>query len=93
MGETEMNEELFKNYFDFQMLSPMLKTLYNLNDKNKNKQLVDVIKSGLIDLKNEIKKMSEDEINTEKPHKIVDIIEKILKFNQLKQQEGKDLKI
>ena len=55
----------------------MLKTLYDLND-----MLVNIIKSGLSDLKNGIKKMSEDEIIIEKPNKIVDIVEKILKFNQ-----------
>ena len=36
--------------------------------------------------------MSEDEINTEKPYKIVDIVKKILNFNELKQQQGKGLK-
>ena len=56
----------------------MLKHLHNLNDKTKNNLLVKTIKSGLIDLKNEIKKMSEDEIKIEKPHKIVDIVEKIV---------------
>ena len=64
----------------------MLKTLYNLNDKKKNNQLVNKIKSRLSDLKNEIKKMTEDEIKTEKPYKIVDIVEKILEINR--QQEG-----
>ena len=49
--ETGINKELFKNYFNFQMLTALLKVLYNLDDKDKNKQLVDVIKSGLIDLK------------------------------------------
>ena len=44
----------------------MLKTLYNLNDRNKNNQLVNTNKSGLSDLKNEIKKMSEEKIKTEK---------------------------
>ena len=44
--------------------------------------LVSMITSGLSDLKNGIKKMSEDEIIIEKPNKIVDIVEKILKFNQ-----------
>ena len=70
----------------------MLKHLHDLNDKMKNNLLVKTIKSGLIDLKNEIKKMSEDEIKIEKPHKIVDIVEKILKFNELNQQ-GHGLKI
>ena len=69
----------------------MLKYLHDLNDKTKNKPLVK-IKSGLTDLKNEIKKVSEDEIKIEKPHKIVDIVEKILKFNELNQQ-GHGLKI
>ena len=49
-------------------------------------------KSGLNNLKNKIKKMSEDEIKIEKPYKIVDIVEKILKFNE-KNQAGKGLKI
>ena len=35
--------------------------------------------------------MTEDEIKTEKPNEIVDIVEKILEFNE--QQEGKGLKI
>ena len=70
----------------------MLKFLYNLNDKKENNELVNVIISGLVDLENEIEKMSEDEIKIEKPYKIVDIVEKILKFNQ-RNQEGEGLKI
>ena len=31
--------------------------------------------------------MSKDEIKNEKPHKIVDIVENILKFNEKNQQE------
>ena len=50
------------------MPTALLKVLCNLDDKDKNKQLVDVIESGLIDLKNKIKKMSEDGIKNEKPH-------------------------
>ena len=37
--------------------------------------------------------MSKDEIKIEKPHKVVEIVKKILKSNKLKQQEGKGLKI
>ena len=80
--EAGIDRELFKNYFNFQMPTAMLKNLFNLKDRNKNNLLVNTIKSGLIDLKNEIKKMSEDDIKIEKPNKIVDIVEKILKFNQ-----------
>ena len=61
--------------------------------KKKSNKLINVIKSGLIDLKNEINKMSEDEIKIEKPHKIVEIVKKILKSNKLKQQERKGLKV
>ena len=74
------------------MPTAMLKTLYNLNDGKKNNRLVNKIKNGLSDLENEIKKMSEDEIKTEKPYKIVDIVEKILESNK-QNQEGKGIKI
>ena len=60
--ETDIDRELFKNYFKFQMPTAMLKTLYNLNDKKKNNLLVNTIKSSLSDLKNEIEKISKDEI-------------------------------
>ena len=56
--------------------------------KMKNNELVNKIKNGLNDLKNEIKNISEDEIKTEKPYKIVDIAEKILEFNkQIKKEK------
>ena len=73
------------------MPTTILKSLFNLNDKEKNNLLVNTIKSGLTDLKNEIKKISEDEIKNEKPYKIVNIVEKILVMS--KSQQGKGLKI
>ena len=39
----------------------MLKAVYLTNDKNKNSKLVNVIKSVLSDLKNEIKNMGKEE--------------------------------
>ena len=54
--------------------------------------MVNVIKSGLIDLKNKIKEMSEDEKKIEKPDKILKIVDKILEFNE-QNQSGKGLKI
>ena len=54
--------------------------------------MVNVIKSGLIDLKNKIKEMSEDEKKIEKPDKILKIVEEILEFNK-QNQSGKGLKI
>ena len=43
---------------------------------------MNVINRGLKDLKEEIKEMSEEEINTEKPDKIVEIVEDILRFTK-----------
>ena len=37
--------------------------------------------------------MSKEEINIEKPDEIVNIVEKILKFNEQNQLEGKGIKI
>ena len=58
----------------------MLKTVYTTN-KKKNNDLVIVIESGLSDLKKEIENMSEKEKETEKPNEILDIVEKIIDFN------------
>ena len=70
----------------------MLRHLYNADNKQKNNRLVDLIKNGLSDLKGEIEKLSEDEIEIEKPNKIVHIVERILEFNR-QNQEGQVLKI
>ena len=87
-----MNNELVSKYFYAQNLRIFLKQMKeSKNIPGKNKILLSITKSGLGDLKNEIKKMTEDEIKTEKPNEIVDIVEKILEFNE--QQEGKGLKI
>ena len=70
----------------------MLKDLYGINDEKKNSKLVDVIKSGLSDLKNETENMDEEEKETEKPSEIIDVVEEIIEFNK-KKQGGKGLKI
>ena len=70
----------------------MAKKLYELKNKKENDKLVNVIKSGLSDLKNKIKKMSEDEKEIEKPDKILKIVKEILDFNK-QNQIGKGLKI
>ena len=63
----------------------MLKVAYTAKNRKKNERLVNVIKTGLSDLQNEIKEMSDDELKIETPDKIVDIVEKILEFNWLNQ--------
>ena len=70
----------------------MFMYLNKTKDKTKNNELVNVIISGLKDLKEENKKMSEAEKEIENPEWIVEIDEKILKFNEQNQQ-GKGLNI
>ena len=70
----------------------MLKYLYQTNDKKKNHELVNVINSGIEDLKKEIEEMSEEEKENEKPDKIVEVVREIIKFNK-QNQEGKGIKI
>ena len=87
-----INYDLFKDYFKFVVSSSLAKRLYEIKNKNKNNNLVIVIKSGLSDLKDKIKEMSEDEKEIEQPDKILKIVEKILEFNK-QNQSGHGLKI
>ena len=70
----------------------MLKAVYKTNDKKKNNKLVNVIRSGLSNLKNESKNMDEEEKEIEKPNEITYAVEKILEFN-IQNQTGQGLKI
>ena len=70
----------------------MLKAMHNTNDKKKNNDLVNVIKSGLNDFKSKIKDMSNKEKEIEEPDKIVDFVERILEFNDWNQR-GQGLKV
>ena len=54
--ETDINNKLFKNHFSFQTPSALLKELYKTNNKEKNNKLVNVINSGLKDLKKKLKR-------------------------------------
>ena len=76
-----INYNLFKEYFNFESPTVLTKQLYKIKNKKENSELVNVIKSGLIYLKDEIRKMSEDEKKIEKPNEIVNIVEEILEFN------------
>ena len=51
--------ELFNKHFNYQTPSALLKVLYETNDTEKNNKFVSLINSGLKDLKEEIKNMSE----------------------------------
>ena len=88
----DLNYDLFKNYFNFVVPSSLAKKLYETKNKNKNNELVEEIKNRWNNLKDEIKKMSEDEKEIEQPDKILKIVEEILEFNK-QNQSGKGLKI
>ena len=63
-----INNELFKKHFKVEKPALMYKVLYETNnDKEKNSKLVNIFNSGLEDLEKEIKKMSKEEIEIEKP--------------------------
>ena len=89
-----INNELFKKHFKLQKPTLMYIVLYETNnDKEKNSKLVKIFNSGLEDLEKEIKEMSKEEIETEKPYNIVKVVKKILDFNKIEQQEGQGIKI
>ena len=69
-------ENYFKIISIFKGLD-MLKLLHNTDSKKKNKDLVNMIKRGLSDLKDEFEKMSEDEKTFEQPDEIVNLVERI----------------
>ena len=79
------------NYFNFVLPSALAKKSYETQNKKKNNELVEEIKSGWSNLKDEIKKMFEDEKEIEQPDKILKIIKEILEFNR--QQHGSGLNI
>ena len=44
---------------------------------------MNICNSGLEDLEKEMKKMSKEEIESEKPYNIVKVVKKILNFNKI----------
>ena len=79
LKNSDINDELVKRYFLIPNLRDLLEKMKELkNNPEKNRIQVDLIKTGLSNLKKEIKKMSEDEIKIEKPYKIVDILKRSL---------------
>ena len=59
--ETNINSEIFQRPFKLQRPSDMFKLLYKTNDKKKNKELVNMINSGLSDLENATENIDEEE--------------------------------
>ena len=90
--EREVSNELARNFFLVQDLRSLLRKLNETKNTESTKIQVKLIKSGLVDLKNEIKQMSEDENEIERSDETVDIVEKILEYNN-QNQTGQGLKI
>ena len=84
----DMNDELFKDYFNYVVPSALAKKLLETKNKKKKNELVEKIKIRWSNLKDEIEKMSEDGKETGQPDKILKIVEEILDFN-LKKAENK----
>ena len=67
----------------FRDLGPLLEKMKkSKNNTERNEIQVALIESGLRDLKKEIEDMDEQEKETEKPNKIVDIVKNIFEFNR-----------
>ena len=62
--EADINREIFRKHFSFQRPSKMLKAAYSTDDKKKDNDLINVIRSELSDSKDEIEAVSEDEKET-----------------------------
>ena len=73
----------------------MTKQLFKIKNKNKNNEFVKLTKVRWSNLKDEINKMSKEEIEIQKRDKTLKIVEEILNFNKKMQKEsgGKSLKI
>ena len=73
---------MFKKDFNYQNLGKMYNVLSDTKNTGKHNTLVNLINSGLIDLKKDIGNASKDDVNKiEEIYKIADIVELILNFN------------
>ena len=90
--ERKINRERVKKYFYNDDLGNLLQNFKkSKNNLKRNNAQVNMMNSGLKDLKEVIKNMNEEEKKIEKPNEIVNVVEDILQFNR--QQQGQGLKI
>ena len=76
-------------HFQVQDLKALLEKLKkSKNNKKGNRTQVNLINSGLRDLKEEIENMSEQEKRIKNPNGVVDIVEMILEFNRQQNWQG-----
>ena len=87
-----INNELFKEYFNYSNPDTMIKRLKDVGDE-KNKNMVESINKKLNKMKKIIKNVPKDKVSrVEENEKIIDIVERILELNSEKQL-GLGLKI
>ena len=71
----------------------MAKKLYEIENRKRNNKIVNVIKTGLSDLKDKIKEMSKHEKKIEQPNKILKIVEELLSLtNKIKRTKNTNMK-
>ena len=86
----DINNDLLKKYFDFSKSIDLANKLYETKGVKENKELVEEIRNRWSNLKDEIKKMSREEIKNEKPNDILGIVNEIIDFNkEIQNQAGK----
>ena len=91
--EKMINNDFFKEYFEYSSLSNMYKNLNTSIDIEENKTKVNKIKKNLTGLMIKIKiDPTNYPIKIGNKNNMVETVKLILKFNQL-EQEGSDLKI
>ena len=91
--EPNINNELFKHYFNYQSPSMIYNALSDTKNTEKHNIQVNLIKNSLINLQKDIANASKDDVNKiEDMNKIADINEITLEFNN-DDQQGKGLKI
>ena len=90
----DINNDLFRTYFNFSAPIDLAKKLFETKDKKKNSAFVEEIKNRWSNFKLETEKISKEEIKNEKPNDILRIINEILDFNkEIQKQQGSGLKI
>ena len=91
-NKKNINNKLFKEYFNYSNPDTMIKRLKDVGDE-KNKNMVESINKKLNKMKKIIKNVPKDKVSrVEENEKIIDIVERILELNS-KKQLGQGLKI
>ena len=88
----DINNELVRKHFLVQDMGALLEKLKkSKNNAKRNKIQVNLIKSGIRDLKEEIEDMCAQEKEIKNPNEMVDIVEMILEFNRQQQRQGLEI--